>query len=327
MLTFLRNGIIAAMLAGAIVACGGGGGGSGAPAAPTAPSSLPTVQNVVPAAGSIYLGAFSNPTQVTPPPIAALTAFEAQIGRTVAITPHYYGFYDTFPGPYEADDSVHNRMPIDSWDCEVPDAAIAAGNQDALIRKRADALKEYGKPVMLRYMWEMNLPANQFFRQLCYDPATDSPNGIFSATEFIAAWDRMRQIFLQEGATNVIWLWNPSGSNDPLRYYPGPSEVDWIGFDKYDDTSTPFAETYAQSYDWLAPLGKPIVVGETGAAAAIQSTFFESAVATLKSQYPLVKGYVYFNSAGPTNSWVIAPSALGAFKLMAADPYFSAKVP
>jgi len=323
----VRNIVISALLAGAIVACGGGGGGTGPSTPPATPSSLPTVQNVVPAAGSIYLGAFSNPTQVTPPPIAALSTFESQIGRTVAITAHYYGFYDTFPGAYEADDAAHGRMPIDSWDCEVPNAAIAAGNQDALIRARADALKAYGRPILLRYMWEMNLPSNQFFRRICFDPATDGTNGVFSATEFIAAWIHMREIFLAEGATNVVWLWNPSGSNDPLRYYPGNSQVDWVGFDKYDDTSTPFAVTYQQSYGWLAPLNKPMLVGETGAAAPIQAAFFAAAVNTLKTQYPLIKGYVYFNSAGPTNSWVISPASLPAFRLMAANPYFAAHAP
>jgi hypothetical protein len=318
----LRNVGPAIVLLGAIVACGGGGGSS-SPIPTSSPVTQAAIVDVLPSPGTIYFGAFSNPTQVTPPPIASLTQFEAQIGRTVALTIHYYGFYDTFPGPYEANDLANGRIPIDSWDCQYPNAAIAAGNQDALITKRAQALKAYGHPVFLRYMWEMNLPATTSSRQSCYDPNTDAPNGVFSAAEFVAAWVHMRTIFLQQGVTNVVWLWNPSGGSDPGSYYPGASQVDWVGFDKYDDTSTSFAETYAQPYAWLAPIGKPMLVGETGVPAAIQPEFFAAAVATLQSQFPLIKGYVYFNA----NSWVVGGQGLAAFKAMAADPYFSGREP
>jgi hypothetical protein len=275
----------------------------------------------------MYLGAFANPSHVDPVPIGALASLEAQIGRKVALTQHYYGFYDDFPGPYEADDLANGRIPIESWNCQVSNAEIAAGHQDATIRKRADALKAYRKPIFLRYMWEMNIPAKPSFRQGCYDPATDAPNGVFSAPQYIAAWIHIRQIFAVVGATNVVWLWNPDGRNNPLPYYPGASQVDWVGFDLYDDADLSFADLYRQIYGWLTPLGKPILVGETGADPAIQPAFFSSAVNTLQTQYPLIRGYVYFDAPGPAKNWVLGGAGLEAFKRMAADPYFSANGP
>ncbi len=215
-------------------------------------------------------------------------------------------------------------MPLDSWNCGVSDATVASGSQDALIKSRADALKAYGKPVMLRYMWEMNLPSSSSFRPACYDPATDNPNGVFSPTQFVAAWVHMRQIFVNEGATNVVWVWNPDGSNNGSAYYPGANVVDWVAMDQYDFSGNSFANLYQGPYGWLAPLQKPILIGETGAQAGVQNTFFTNAAQVLATTYPLIKGYVYFD-AGPT--WSFTSGGLSGFTAFANDPYLSATPP
>jgi hypothetical protein len=173
----------------------------------------------------------------------------------------------------------------------------------------------------------MNLPSTPSFRAACYQASTDASNGVFSPVEYIAAWDRIRAIFARESVTNVVWLWNPSGSNNPAPYYPGSSEVDWVGFDKYDDANISFSATYLQAYAQLSPLGKPLLVGETGAAPAIQAAFFAAAPSTLETQYPLIKGYVYFDAAGFTNNWRLAAEGTQAFTTMAADPYFAGHAP
>ncbi len=322
----------AALLLLALAACGEGtpGGPQGTPGTPIpAASNTPAPLVLLPPAGSIYLGAYVNPSNTPSPPPSVTAAFESSIGRKLALNTHYYGFYDTFPGPYEADDAAHGRIPIDSWDCQPSNAAIASGLQDTTIRARADAIKAYGKPIFLRYMWEMNLPSNQFFRHVCYDPATDLPNGQFSPQEYIAAWDRIRAIFAQEGVGNVVWLWNPDGGNNPISYYPGNGEVDWVGFDEYDTVDVSFAQTYQQAYQWLSKYGKPIMVGETGANAATQPAFFGSAVATLQTQFPSIEAYVYFDSKNPAfvNSWVIPSANVPAFAAMATNAYLSARTP
>jgi hypothetical protein len=296
------------------------------------PSTLPTpTLSLVPPSGSIYLGVFVNPSQEPSPPPSLLSSFETSIGRTVAVSMHYYGFYDSFPGAYESDDEAHGRIPLDSWDCQPSNAAIASGADDAAIRVRADALKAFGRPIFMRYMWEMNLPATSTFRNLCYDPSTDQPNGVFSPQHFIAAWDRIRAIFAEEDVTNVVWVWNPSGANDPLSYYPGALETDWVGSDSYDAGNVSLAAMYQHAYAWLTPLGKPLMIGETGALQQEQAAFFGSAASTLQTQFPLVKAFVYFdsenvNEAGNYN-WVIGSSTLSDFAAMAVEPYFSAAPP
>ena len=311
-------------LVAALTACGGGGSGPG-PGNTSAPTN-PPAPNVVPS-GAIYLGAFVNTSGVTPPPVTDLTALEAQIGRKLALSLHYNGFYGTFPGAAEAADAAAGRIPIESWNCQYPNSAVAAGNQDTTIRQRADALKAFGKPIFLRYMWEMNKPSSATFRASCYSATTDDPNGVFSPTQFIAAWDHIRAIFAQEGATNVIWVWCPTAESDPSAYYPGAAEVDWVGFDTYDATNTTFAATFQTAYGYFSNLGKPLLIDETGALAANQPAFFSGAASALETQYPLIKGLVYFDASGSANAWALSSPGLAAFATLGADPYFSAMGP
>jgi len=326
-----------AVLAGifAVAGCGEGGNNSQPSSVPSVPGGNPTPNPnlLVPPVGSVYLGIYVNPTQTASPPPSLLSGFEQALGRTMAIAPHYYSFYDDFPGAYEQDDLAHGRISVDSWNCQPPNAAVAAGKDDAAIRARADAIKAWGHKIFLRYMWEMNLPASPAFREICYDPATDLPNGVFSPQEFVAAWDRIRAIFNQEGVTNVIWLWNPSGTVNPLPYYPGDAETDWVGFDKYDIVSSSVSQLYAQPYTWLKPLNKPILLSETGANSGFQQTFFQEMGPTLSTQFPQIKAMMYFDSQkGTVNSWVVATPPpmtpqFSAFQIMATSPYFSATPP
>jgi|SRR5579863_193190 len=310
--------------------CGEGGTARNVPQ--TVPSISPSANlSLVPPPGQIYLGVFVNPSQTPQPPIALLDNFEQTVGRRMGISTHYYGFYDSFPGQYEIDDVANGRIPVDSWDCQPSNAAVASGVDDTAIRNRADAIKAFGHPIFLRYMWEMNLPATPTFRNICYDAKTDLPNGVFSPQEYIAAWTRIRAIFAQEGVTNVTWVWNPSGAKNPLPYYVGSNECDWVGFDRYDDGNVSMFATYQQSYNWLAPFQKPIMVGETGATQQQQDLFFGQAVGTLQSNFPDIKAFMYFDSANinyaESYSWVIGSTQLATFSAMANDPYFSATQP
>jgi hypothetical protein len=293
------------------------------------PGATSTSPSLVPPTGSIYLGAYVNPSQTPDPPMSLVEGVEQQIGRRFALSLHYYGFYQNFPGPDEINDAAYGRIPVESWDCTPSNAAIAAGNADQAIRTRAVALKAYGHPVFLRYMYEMELASTTRWRPECYDPATDLPNGVFSPQNFIAAWDHIRKIFAEEGVTNVVWLWNPAGNRNLGQYYPGDAEVDWTGMDRYDTGNVSDEDTFADAYQLLAGIGKPIMIGETGAQTSYQNIFYSTLPSTLQADFPLVKGVDFFDSSRKDNyfagySWVIAPSSLSAFTTMANSQYFSA---
>jgi hypothetical protein len=307
-----------------LTACGGGTG-TPPPVSVALPTPLPV--GIVQQSGAVYLGAQVNPSGVPGASNqAVVSAFEAKIGRKLALDMHYYRWNDAFPGRNEADDAENGRIPVISWNCGASDGQVASGAQDAAIRTHADAIKAYGSTIFLRYKWEMNLTSTANGRAACYDPKHDDPNGFFSASEYVAAWLHIRQIFAQEDVGNVVWLWNPSaGGQDALSYYPGAQAVDWVGLDEYDLNGAAFAQTFQNGYAELASLNKPILIAETGATQNDQSAFFAQAASTLKHTYPLVAGFMYFDAVGPRADWRLSPDGLSAFGAMAKDPYFAAR--
>jgi len=215
-----------------------------------------------------------------------------------------------------------------AWDCSMPDAQIASGAEDTYLESVAAQAAAYGHPIFLRFLWEMNLPVSGS-RKACWDPNTDLPGNVLSPTYFKAAWQHMHAIFVAAGATNVVWVWNPSGPGpSPSEYYPGSNVVDWVGIDDYDLTSIPFVTNSGAVLDSFAQYAKPVVIAETGTQAAYQPAYLSQIGGVLSQSYPMVMGVSYFDSnAGVRAKWSLTASGTAAFATMGAEPYFSAMPP
>jgi hypothetical protein len=308
----------------ACAGCGSGGGPSGM-AIPSA-SPTPIVAGLaLPPAGTIYLGAFVNPSGLEHGTSSAtVAAFESQIGRKLAIDLGYQAFTSKFGTRLQADDITNDRIPIYSWNCGPSNAAIASGAYDASIVTQATAIKAYSWPVFVRYMWDPDLPSATFNRSSCYDPLTDNPDHTFSPIEFVAAWQHIRNVFAQTGAVNAIFLWTISSvGKDSVAYYPGDAAVDWVGLDSYDLSGTSFAATFGPTYASLTAFNKPTMISEAGAPGSIQTSFFSGAQLTLQSQFPLVRAFVYYDAIGSQADWRLTTAALPAFAAFAASSYLS----
>ncbi len=309
----------------AVSACGGGGGGTAAPPPPStpAPLSTPIVAGLaLPPAGTIYVGGYINTSGLPHAYGPSITAsFETQIGRKLAIDLVYHDFITKFPGRGGLDDYANGRIPLYSWNCGISNAQVAAGAADTTLRLQASAIAAYGWPIFVRYMWDMNLTSAYLSRASCFDGRTDGPNNFFSPTEYIAAWNHIRQIFREAGAVNAVWVWtiSPAGTN-AQQYYPGDSQVDWVGMDSYDLTNGSFGATIAPMYGVLAAYNKPIMISETGASATNQTAFFSEAAPALQTQFPAVKAFVYYDAIG-AQDWRITPASLSAFSAFANVPY------
>ncbi len=206
---------------------------------------------------------------------------------------------------------------------------IAAGKHDDYIQEWAQGAAEWGNPMYLRFAHEMN--ANWF-------PWSPGVNDNTSA-DYVAAWRHIVDIFRQEGATNVRWVWSPhvpiANSTPFEELYPGDDYVDWVALDGYNwGTSQSWsrwqtlAEVLGPSYQEVTALApeKPFMIPEVSAAedggdkaAWIKESFGRDIFIYL----PRTKAIVWFNENKEAD-WRInsSPSSLEAYSEIAASPAY-----
>jgi cellulose synthase (UDP-forming) len=176
-------------------------------------------------------------------------------------------------------------------------AAIAAGDYDSYIRSWARAAASYGGPLLIRpmhdlngswYPWSVGLDGN-------------------SPRLFVAAWRHIHDVFVDEGAVNVGWVWSVySVPGRASRYrqlassYPGSAYVDWVAMAglEWSPVRGTFGDLYRGTYDALARFGKPVMVSQIGAPAAQGSSaaWIGRALRRIPGSYPLVKAVVWFDA-------------------------------
>ncbi len=316
---------------------------NGRESTPATSSSAPPVHRptgpLVPATG-VLLGAFVDRTgswQGNEAALLEVAAREKLLRRRLTINHHFYAWSDTFPSGLEQADVAAGRVPLVSWQ-GTSLRKITDGSQDDLIRTRARAVRALGRPMFLRWAWEMN--GN-------WSPADGTHNntpGTHDGPEkYVAAWRHIRTIFREEGATNAVWVWCPNATDTPAepwntaaKYYPGDAWVDWVGVDTYNwgklrTWSTwqslatgvkPFQEAYGDR--------KPIMVAETSSAqdAGSKARWVEQLRREVPTALPSVAALVWFD-VDKEEDWRIdsAPDVLAAVRSLAADPYFAAVPP
>lgn len=125
-----------------------------------------------------------------------------------------------------------------------PNIDIYRGTMDQEIRELARQAKAFGHPFLFRINNEMNSDWTSY-------------GGVVNLRDpelFISNWRRFYDIFQEEGANNVIWVFNPNDRNYPpcdwnnsLAYYPGNEYVQMIGITGYN-TGTYYAEEMGETW-------------------------------------------------------------------------------
>ncbi|GGK80828.1 hypothetical protein GCM10012284_13480 [Mangrovihabitans endophyticus] len=185
----------------------------------------------------------------------SLALRRSQLGRDQRIVHQFWGFGETLP---RRRPDIGGATLMISWH-GVRYADITGGGSDRRIAAAARNLAAQGKPLLLRWGWEMN---GDWFAWGGAANGKD-PGG------YVTVWRRLHRIFREEGADNVAWVWSPNWNSSPdaswnrmQRYYPGDDYVDWVGVSGYDfyreSPSTlfdPVVNTYGDD--------KPIIITET----------------------------------------------------------------
>jgi hypothetical protein len=301
---------------------------------------------------SVYWGAFVNGWPGNP---AAIDSFERMVGKSMSLVawgaPWWQnGAYFPFQAAYFQAVRDRGSIPVlywSSWDyccgLEVPQfrlATIIRGDHDAFLIEWARAARAWGHPLFMNFNSEMNG---------WWWPWSEQINGNRPG-EFVAAWRHVVDIFRQEGATNVTWLWCvniESPDTTPIaQLYPGDDYVDWTCMHAYNFGTyrgylwqepyevfgaSPNLRKGFNTYEALLRLApdKPIMVAETSSSehgGSKAAWIYEAFATYLPRDFPRIQGVVWYGWPDPytNNNWNVdsSPDAPLAFAESIALPRY-----
>ena len=226
------------------------GTSSGQPAShPTRAVSLPKSTGPPTPAHGAYFGAWVSPTvyaagkYTQQDRVLAVDSLQKTIKRRLDIVHIYLTQNGQFPTSSDLAFVNQGSTLLVSWALN-NSSKVAKGKYDVSIIERAREIKKIGKPVFLEWRWEMDRP--------------NLKAQVGSPAEYIAAWKHIRDVFAQQGVTNVAWVWCPTSkgftNGTAGAYYPGDSEVDWICADVYPSGGP--AKSVRDGRRPLPPLGR-----------------------------------------------------------------------
>ena len=166
------------------------------PVPATPPDYQRPIGKLVPPEGALF-GAHFEQSGTPGPEQDDVEKHEADAGRSFDIRQYYYTWDEEFPTWREPYDLAKGRYPLISWGCHDVDE-ILSGSFDALIDARADALAALGKPLFLRWCWEMD------------GARKEKASKVGSPERFIEAWKYIWGRLHQRGADNVVRVWCPN---------------------------------------------------------------------------------------------------------------------
>ena len=213
---------------------------------------------------------------------------------------------------------------------------IVQGKHDSYIRKWARDAAAYGDRIVLRLAHEAN---GNFFP---WSIRTFDNN----ATNYKKAWRRIWQLFQQEGATNVEFLWSVSkqscrGCNPYAKVYPGDKYVDWAGITAFNwgpkKTWIPLVTAMARPMKQVQAITKKkIILAETAShfRGGNKAAWIKYGYNKAYRQWPRLRAIIYLNVDRRVDKhpdWrLVKPndgSALAAYAAIAAKPEFQGSLP
>lgn len=218
------------------------------------------------------------------------------------------------------------RSPVNQPSYRLRD--ILKGKFDTYINKWAKDVKDWKRPVIVRFAPEMNgnwLPWGSLYT---------------TPREYIKTYRYVVDIFKANNVQNVSWMWSPNVVNeneDLLDYYPGDEYVDWVGLSGFNwgglesfNEWRSFEDIYSNSLSQLTDLNKPIALAEFGTVESktdrnAKSDWILHSFNIMKTDYPQIKLVNWSNDMSfGIYDWRINTSAnsLRAFRKAVSDNYY-----
>jgi beta-mannanase len=310
----------------------------------------------------VYLGTYHG-TKAT-----SVDLFE-KIGKGVAISAVYLNWSSGFNNGLLTANSSMGRVTLVTWEFFPGSTqtvhgyegrvleAIIDGKYDDYLDGWGKGMRDFGKPILLRFGHEMNgdwYPWSGVFNGAGTLDGYGDPTLADGPERFVAAYRYIHDYFSHNGAANVLWVWCPNAPfstmenalghwNNAAAYYPGDEYVDWMCFDGYNwgtsafgqnfnATWTSFDEIFASSYAELQAINpeKPIIIGEFSSTeeGGDKAAWISDGFQKIRTKYPQIRAIIWFHISKETN-WRIDSSdaAFEAYRNAVSDDYWLSEWP
>ncbi len=170
-----------------------------------------------------YLGVYEPDA---PQSYSGIEQFAHAVGRQPNLVSYYSGWGENFQKSFAETAADHGATTIVQIDpANISLAKIATGKYDSYLTSFASNVASFKHPVVISFGHEMN----GFWETWGY---THTP-----PATFVAAWRHIVDVFRQQDADNVTWLWqvnSASSETGPVRdWWPGSQYVTWVGVSGY----------------------------------------------------------------------------------------------
>jgi len=169
-----------------------------------------------------YLGVYE---PGSPQSYANVDGFANAVGRQPNLVTYYSFWNEDFQRTFAETAAAQGATTIVEVEPNTSLAKIASGADDSYLIRFADQVAQFKHKVVISFGHEMN----GYWYSWGYH---NTP-----AATFVAAWRHFVNVFRQQGANNVIWLWQVNSANKktgpPHDWWPGPSYVTWVGVSAY----------------------------------------------------------------------------------------------
>jgi hypothetical protein len=295
---------------------------------------------VSPASGTpIKLGVYvASQGQVGAPEDArVLDSYAQMVGRRPDIVMDYSNITEPLLTPAAiANLQARSETPMVTWQLyragwsgpTIPLQEIAAGSYDTYLRSAADLAKSLPFEVMIRFAHEMN----GSWYGWSGDPSA-----------YVEAWRHVVDVFRQQGADNVKWVWAPNVDNGRYpfsAYFPGDSWVDYTALDGYNWGTAGIGanrweslyQVFASSYGEITQLSaKPVIISETasGEGGGDKADWIRQGFLTaIPQEFPRVAAVIWFDR-NQEEDWRIdsSPASLNAYREVVASSLYGGPNP
>lgn len=173
---------------------------------------------------------------------------------------------------------------------------ILAGEMDSLIDKSVGKLRKIDQPIFLCFAEGPDNPENEW-----YSSHPDAPE-LYKET-----WRYLVNRFVSQGASNVVWLWEPHAAESFSAYYPGNNYVQWIGvsitndgnpkdeasWKSFPDLYEPYHQMLAHDYGLSQ---KPVMISrlEAKTNSGEQEFWLNDALISIGTSYPEIRSVMFY---------------------------------